>query len=157
MTMDLGCHPMVEAVVEAYVTAPEVPLVTAIDVPSWRRLGLFWILALAIAIAVYFVVTGAELDDDLPLAAILATFLIPLQFLLGSRRVELFADRVRVTRRGKVRLEIELVALRLILHVPTTDAYWLWFGGARTVFIPANSASFCTLLDHCKTMMRPND
>ena len=136
-------------------TVPEVPLVTAIDVPSWKRLGLLWLLALVIA--VYCVVTGAQLDDDLPLVAILATLFIPLQFLLGSRRVELFADRVRVTRRGKVRLEIELIALRQIFHIPTTDAYWLWFGGTRAVFIPANSASFCALLDRCRTLVHPND
>jgi len=127
----------------------------AIDVPSWNRLGRLWLLALVIA--VYCVVTGAQLDDDLPLVAILATLFIPLQFLLGSRRVELFADRVRVTRRGKVRLEIELIALRQIFHIPTTDAYWLWFGGTRAVFIPANSASFCALLDRCRTLVHPND
>ena len=133
----------------------EAPLVTAVDVPSRRRLILLWVLALLYA--VYLFVTGAPLDDDLPIVAILATLFIPLQFLIGSRRVELFADRVRVTRRGKVRLEIELIALRQIFHIPTTDAYWLWFGGTRTVFIPANTASFCALLDRCKAIMRPNE
>lgn len=127
------------------------PRLTAVDVPSWRRLILLW--ALAVAATAYFILTDSPLDDDAAIVALGATLLLPLQAWYGSRRVELFTDRIRVTRRGKIRLEKPLIALRLIPHVPFTDAYWLWFGGSRIVFIPANSASFAALLRQCRTML----
>jgi hypothetical protein len=134
--------------------AEQEPLI-ATDVPSWKLAWSLWCMALAYG--AYVLGTGGSLDDDVALVALGVTVLLPLQAVYGSRRIEIQAGRLRVFRRGKVRFESDLNTLKRILHVPLTDAYWLWFSHARCVFIPANRRHWKLVLECCQEALRTRE